>query len=424
MLFNQKINALAMLGSVDDIQDISGPLQSKGINLLKKNFVSTEDLISAIRKEKNVEYIFLSDSGMLGVRDGIYTVPVELSSLEKDLYIVIFFNLGKYNKDYLRWAAGYGIQSVYFINDPQYTDEGAFDFNKILKEVKEKKRIYTEQVVPAETEEAPKGAPKVIKVEVEKEKVVEVPVERIVEREVIKEVPVEKIIEKEVIREVPVEKVIEKEVIIKVPAEDTRRSLFGKAKTIPTKRQTTIIGVYGSSSGAGATSLCIDFGKYLSAKSHTVAILERNKKPHLTCHKEKGIDISSASLNELDISNYDYIFLDFGVLYELSRQEPYFITDSREEIQKCQQIYGIERKYCTNTIMVCPTAPWRIPESNFFLNDMASDNTKEWIFYFNGNPDSKEFNKLMKSHYEESRMVISYDNKKSLDQLYGIINMK
>ena len=38
------------------------------------------------------------------------------------------------------------------------------------------------------------------------EKVVEVPVEKVVEKEVIKEVPVEKIVEKEVIKEVPVEK--------------------------------------------------------------------------------------------------------------------------------------------------------------------------------------------------------------------------
>ena len=39
-----------------------------------------------------------------------------------------------------------------------------------------------------------------------KEKIVEVPVEKIVEKEVIKEVPVEKIVEKEVIKEVPAEK--------------------------------------------------------------------------------------------------------------------------------------------------------------------------------------------------------------------------
>ena len=51
------------------------------------------------------------------------------------------------------------------------------------------------------------------------EKIVEVPVEKIVEKEVIKEVPVEKIVEKEVRVEVPVEKIVEKEVIKEVPVE-------------------------------------------------------------------------------------------------------------------------------------------------------------------------------------------------------------
>lgn len=51
------------------------------------------------------------------------------------------------------------------------------------------------------------------------EKIVEVPVERIVEKEIVKEVPVERIVEKEVLVEVPVEKIVEKEVIREVPVE-------------------------------------------------------------------------------------------------------------------------------------------------------------------------------------------------------------
>ena len=51
------------------------------------------------------------------------------------------------------------------------------------------------------------------------EKIVEVPVEKIVEKEVRVEVPVEKIVEKEVRVEVPVEKIVEKEVRVEVPVE-------------------------------------------------------------------------------------------------------------------------------------------------------------------------------------------------------------
>jgi len=81
------------------------------------------------------------------------------------------------------------------------------------------------QVASSQVEPEPKVVEKIVEVPVEKivekivevEKRVEVPVEKIVEKEVIKEVPVEveKIVEKEVIKEVPVEveKIVEKVVV-------------------------------------------------------------------------------------------------------------------------------------------------------------------------------------------------------------------
>eukprot|EP00913_Durusdinium_trenchii_P013485 g12663.t1 len=81
-----------------------------------------------------------------------------------------------------------------------------------------------EKIVEVETEEARAKDPRAKRVEkFTPQKIVEVPVmvERIVEveKEVIKEVPVERIIEKEVIKEVPVERIIEKEVIKEIPVE-------------------------------------------------------------------------------------------------------------------------------------------------------------------------------------------------------------
>ena len=75
-----------------------------------------------------------------------------------------------------------------------------------------------EAAVPAVPEEPPQDAGDGPAVKVV-EKIVEVPVERIVEKEVVKEVPVERIVEKEVLVEVPVEKIIEKEVVREVPVE-------------------------------------------------------------------------------------------------------------------------------------------------------------------------------------------------------------
>lgn len=55
------------------------------------------------------------------------------------------------------------------------------------------------------------------------ERVVEVPVERIVEKEVTVEVPVDRVVEKEVTVEVPVDRVVEKEVTVEVPGRVVER---------------------------------------------------------------------------------------------------------------------------------------------------------------------------------------------------------
>lgn len=393
MLLGQKINALAMLGSQDDIDDILKPLQSKGIYLHKRNFVSSEDLIAAVKKDKNIEYVILSDSGMLGVRDGKYTVPVEIASLG-NIHIAIFFNMEKYNEGYLQWAAKFGIHCIYYANDLNYTDENGYDFNKILKEIRENRRIYSDAVQPgeSESEEIPSGkAPQVITVE--------------------KIVPLQ-IIEKEVIREVKV-----------VESQPAKRSLFGRsqqAPQVPQVRRTSIVGVYGSSAGAGATSLCVFFAKHLASK-HKVAIVERNLKGHLAEYLDNTVEIFSKPLNEIDIGGYDYIVIDFGTLYDLSATVPVYIKTPKDEILLKQADYGIEKRYCTHNIIVCPALPWRLPEIEFYLEDMANDNNKGWVFLFNGDHGNKVFNKFIKK-YHDRRMIFTHENQKTYSELQEMID--
>jgi len=68
-------------------------------------------------------------------------------------------------------------------------------------------KVYRLHELPVDQDPPP--VEKIVEVPVEKIVVKEVPVEKIVEKEVIKEVPVEKIVEKEVIKEVVVEKIVE-----------------------------------------------------------------------------------------------------------------------------------------------------------------------------------------------------------------------
>jgi hypothetical protein len=399
MLFNQKVNALAMMGSVDDIEDLSKPLQSKGISLSKRNYVTAEDLVAAIKKDTSIEYVILSDSGMLGVRDGKYSVPVEISSIDRKIHVAIFFNLEKYNEGYIKWAAKYGIQCIYYMNDPNYTDgSGGFDFNKILKEIKENRRIFSKEVEPSaeESNEPPNhSSPKVITVEVEKV----VPVQ-VVEREVIREV----------IKEVP-------------SVQSGKRSLFGGRQQAPQAtsqlKRTSIIGIYGSATGSGSTSLCIYFARHLASR-FKVAVIERNLRSPLKDYQDKVVDIFSRPLNEINISDYDYVIIDFGTLYDLSPTVPTFIKNSKDEMFERQSLYGIEKKYCTQNILVCSALPWRLHETAFYLDDEAGDKNSEWIFYFNGDSESKELKKLLKNY--DRHYVFSHENVKVFSELQDLID--
>lgn len=210
MAFGKKSLAIAMLGSPDNIRELTPHLAAKGIQLNKKDYVACEELINTLKVNKDIEYVFLSDEGMMGVPGGKFEIIPQIHSIKRDIYTVIFFNREKYSESYLKFAAKFGVKSVYYFDDPEYTTEkGSFDFNKILHEIKEKKRIYTPEIEDngLEEEDLTIGDEKIKVVKVP----VEVEVERIVEVEVEKKeiIEIEKEVEKIVEIEKPVEKIVE-----------------------------------------------------------------------------------------------------------------------------------------------------------------------------------------------------------------------
>lgn len=208
MAFGKKTLAIAMMGNQDNIKELSTLLSSKGIQLNKKDFVACEELINTLKSGKEIEYVFLSDEGMMGVPGGKFEIVPQIHALKQNTYIVMFFNREKRSESYMKFAASFGVKSIYYFNDPVYTTEaGMFDFNKILHEIKEKRRIYSEEIEPTDIDEENliigDEKIKVVKVPVEVEKIVEVERTEIVEVE--KQVEVERIVEVEK----PVEKIVE-----------------------------------------------------------------------------------------------------------------------------------------------------------------------------------------------------------------------
>jgi len=195
--------------------------------------------------------------------------------------------------------------------------------------------------------------------------------------------------------------------------------LFGKKKREDKSKKATIVGVFGAHSGVGVTRLCIDIARELKIKSN-VAIVERNKDKSLKHYRERGIDIFDSSLADINIGDYDYILLDFGELYNLTKSEPILLQNSREELNDRRAEYGIEMQYCNEKILVCSTCPWRVLETEFYLADESGDGIDNWVKVFYGESKSSEFEKLMNSYFD-SKMIFMENNNNALQNIVDII---
>jgi hypothetical protein len=443
MTSDKKSFALAMLGNTADIENISEPLKSRGIVVSKKNYIAKDELLEAINRNNDVEYVILSDSGMLGIRDGKYTVPYGIASLERNIYIVIFFSMEKRNEKYIKWAAKYGIKSVYYADDPAYTYEsGGFDFNKILREITEKRRIYSEDPVLDESDEEPVprgGQPQIITVEVEKEveviREVQVEVEKIVEieKEVIKEVPVpvEKVIERELIRQVPVPVIFEQpssvsKNLIKEALQDMlgNQSFDSEVKTSPerittqemrrpssTSRGVSLqktyvkdvipdergnqrviqksvetykgkshicIGVFNLSPGAGATTTAVDLADAISNHGYSVAVVSYDGKK----------DLEYAKKNRAVYVIPDKKVHKRDVLIETRMRGYHFVIidfgspmDLTPEGDVIRSNIEDLRELSSCQLKICLgfSNSWNIGKVNYFLNNTDGDNNGSYI---------------------------------------------
>ncbi|MDD4049291.1 MAG: hypothetical protein PHI90_10870 [Clostridia bacterium] len=227
----------------------------------------------------------------------------------------------------------------------------------------------------------------------------------------------------------PQKEVVIKEVpkYIEVPVsapEENRKGLFslGKKKftTKEVRMPTMIIGITGAERGAGATTLCLELGNYLK-KFGSVAILDKTERNELSgCIFEK-IDIYFDGLAKIEINQYDYILIDFGVFFEIGKLSGMDTIISPEEQNiLIEQKNGIDRGYCRKMICVCPTALWKLYKADFLINNPTCEkDTVDWIFLFNGDANSNKF----KTHeFELRRKIIkTYNNAQYLQEIEKLL---
>lgn len=424
----EKANAIALMGSTEDIRKISEAVRSMGIIVSRSNYITLEELSSAIKSDPGIEYVFLSDSGLRGIRDGKYSVPIQIKELSKDILITIFFSAEKQNENYLKWAAGLDIHHIYYADDPIYSDrEGNFNFNKILREIKEKKRVFSDAAVPdEENDPVPRsGQTRVIKIPVEKEVIREVPVEVIKEVEV--PVEVEKFIEKEVIKPIPVgipvplkqnpelSKNLIKEAIAEMMGKNPQREqvdLITPGITPepihkrPSRRGVSLqktyrndvcdvgmsqkvietastqshisIGVFNLSQGAGATTAAVDVAEAISNEGYRVALIAYDGKRDLDYAKStratyivpESNEYKRDVLVEARMRDFQFIIIDFGTPISLS-PDGMVISANNADLQELIR--------CRYKICLCFGNSWNIGKVNYFLNNPDIENNASYI---------------------------------------------
>ena len=179
-----------------------------------------------------------------------------------------------------------------------------------------------------------------------------------------------------------------------------------------------IIGIAGAERGAGTTTLCMELAQYLS-KSEKVAILEKTERCELTSFPSKNIDIYTSNLGKIDMNKYSYIFVDFGVFYEIGKLDglPTIITDSKTVVDTNSRM-SVEMNFCKRIICVCPAVPWKLYKTDFLVNNMVSaEETADWLLFFNGDTQSDEFQSL-----DLPRDIIkSFKNPNYLEEILDVL---
>lgn len=132
--------AIAMFGNqyVLDTLVSSNIFASAGITLLEHDYVTVDEVIAEIRKNKSAEYLIISDQSLIGMERGKYEAIRRIRAASKDIFIVMLMSEELPDEEFHNWAFGHAVYNIYYA-----APDGSFNFGTIISEIAEKKMPQT-----------------------------------------------------------------------------------------------------------------------------------------------------------------------------------------------------------------------------------------------------------------------------------------
>lgn len=428
-LFEKKPSAMAMLGSSDSLKILkeSNYFESYNINLINKDFVTFDEIELGLKENKNVEYLLISDTALLGYEDGKFNIIKNIRAINDNVFIVFLMNHEKPDEKFIDWAFGYKVYNIYYADS-----EGSFNFDVILEdliakqmpvkqlpidialkenelETKEKEILQKEtELSERETQlnelqvklqvlqncnkdNAQNNNMKAnYKNEIEelKQKIFEMH-----EGKLIAETSIENLKQKFEKEKNAILDAVEKEkkeyrnkidadakARIKEVKEELKQSKITENTTLKQKSLGSItIGAFSLSHGAGATYTSAALGELIAKEGYNVAVVAFDDTVDLQykSKKEKRVakyiipkkgDKKADFLQTLNMG-FNFVIVDFGCIFDIS---PFgklntgeFLSDKKMEIDEFLR--------CHYKIGIGFSAPWHEGKLDFFINNNMVD---------------------------------------------------
>ncbi|MDD4566111.1 MAG: hypothetical protein PHE79_11640 [Eubacteriales bacterium] len=414
-LLNRKPAALAMLGSIDNVRQLIKPFDSNGINLIEKDFVTIDELLEGIRENRNVEYILISDSALVGIDDGKYEVVKEIRKNYEDVFIAMFFNYERPDEKFKNWAFGYSVYGLYYPDG-----SGNFNFKNIIPQLlaksmptKQREAEDVESESQSKQEEID-SLKRVISGLQDRLKLAENDNDSEAQKRIESEVALYKdnltalqedkaALEKE-LREIiesqkkTIKKAVSEAEIKAKEVEELKRIVNKIEKPNSSSFQmksSVIIGVFSLSRGAGSTRTSVQIGEHFARDGFSTAVIAYDDKPDLKYKKrgkanyfipDKG-NKKIALLSALK-QDYQFIILDFGNLFYIAPHgelDAGGLTDRKDDIEEFLR--------CHYKVGVGFSDEWHVGRLNYFINNDLFHDSDTSIFCIEGIDNCSSINK-------------------------------
>ncbi|QIB69781.1 hypothetical protein Ami103574_10820 [Aminipila butyrica] len=438
--FKENKKILPMLGSIDivdaiiEMESLKEVFNEFNLELVRKDYATIDELLHGIKEHKNVKYLFISDMALIGIDEGKYEVIRKVREEYPDITIAMFFNDEKPDEPYKNWAYGYKVYHIYYANS------GAFDFDKIIKDIAQNAIPVTEASVGQEELEKKEYLIKQKEKELEEKEYQLQELEKklaetenlehteensrqiVLLKEQIKNMQQFKREAEEHVENIKKQheqekaeltiqfeqekkeykkqlKELDDAVKLQVQTIKELSSQPGATASVQVKTLGCItIGVFSISPGAGSTYTSISLGEQLGAAGYPTAVIAMDGKKELKYAPEKYADYivpdnqekqSQSILLGTISKGYNFVIEDFGYLFPLSPNGKLQVgagrvSDRQEDVAELLR--------CSYKIAVGFSDPWHIGKLNFFIDNQIPDPLMS-IFSIKGYSDSKELGK-------------------------------